>query len=534
MMSKTWILPLLLGALLFVGCASVKTSKISTRAISPNAYGLARAKTGEDRFRVLYNTHTAAVAAGSRVDYSGIKRIDLVIPKDAKSIPLTTVNDFAGVEFNVKNTQKNFYLFTYVAKASPVKVSKQDLDRGNFKRYPQLKKGQRLLVISDDNPWVLNREGYEYGHVRKDILLLKNGKAQNKTVMPYNNAESSPSCTFYTLTEEGMTVANIILNRSKDSSKKTYLMSVTGIDGLTLDGVTIHTPENEGENDAAITIKECTNVTFKDVTIDGTYSRPDYSGYGVSMNTIWNYKVSNMVGHGNWGVFGTNNVNVASFEDCDINRFDIHCYGRDISFKNVTFRDKYNQFASVYGTIRFDRCNFIHFCPVLNGQSYNAYVGYDVVMNDCVFDVCKGKNILIDQGRIDGIVNIRPELSERCIPNVSINNLIVRVPNDVPNVYLFYFRGERTEQRELGYLNNVTLSGIKFEYTEDKRAPANFHLTNLSLPISRAVNTTLQDIDVIGNTTVSKKGTGRFVKNLKPTSTWSVVRESNIKAQVVE
>ena len=422
-MNKSWLLVILFGVILCSGCASVKTGKSHAKDISPFSYGLSQAKNGEERFRVLYNTHRAAVSAGVNVDYSEIKRIDIEIPEDAKSIPLTVTNDFAGVEFNVKNAQKDFYLFSYVGKTAPITISKHDIDRGNFKRNPQLRKGRRLLVIADDNPWVLNREGYKYGHVRKDILLIKNGKAQNKTVMPYNTEGSSPTCTFYILSQDGITFSNITLNRSKDSSKKTYLVNVTGVDGLTLSGVTIHTPENQSENDVATSIKECTNVTFKDVTIDGTYSRSDHSGYGVSLNTIWNFKVSNMVGHGNWGVFGTNNVNVASFEDSDINRFDIHCYGRDITFKNVTFRDKYNQFASVFGTIRFDNCNFIHFCPVLNGQSYNAYVGYNVVMNNCVFDICKGKNILIDQGRIDGVVNIRPELSERCIPNISINNL---------------------------------------------------------------------------------------------------------------
>lgn len=110
----------------------------------------------------------------------------------------------------------------------------------------------------------------------------------------------------------------------------------------------------------------------------------------------------------------------------------------------------------------------------------------------------------------------------------------MRVPNDVPNVYLFYFRGEGAGERELGYLNNVTLTGIKFEYTEENRAPANFHLSNLSLPITRAVKTTLEDIDIIGNSTVVKKGNGRFVKNLKPVSSRSITRESNIKAQTVE
>lgn len=534
-MNNSWLLAILFGVILCSGCASVKTGRSHTKDISPLSYGLSQAKNGEERFRVLYNTHRAAVAAGVNVDYSGIKRIDLEIPQDAKSIPLTVTNDFAGVEFNVKNAQKDFYLFSYASKAAPVMVSKQDIDRGNFKRYPQLKKGRRLLVVSDDNPWVLNREGYKYGHVRKDILLLKNGKAQNKTVMPYNNEESSPSCKFYTLTEAGMTVGNITLNRSKDSSKKTYLMSMMGVDNLTLDGITIHTPENQDENDVAISIKECTNVTFKDVTIDGTYSRSDHSGYGVSLNNIWNFKVSNMVGHGNWGVFGTNNVNVASFEDCDINLFDIHCYGRDISFKNTTFRDKYNQFASVFGTIRFDNCNFIHFCPVLNGQSYNSYVGYDIVINNCTFMASKGKTIIVDEGRLDHMVNTRRELSERCLPNISINNLTIYIEDDVPKIYLLFFRQKQGEifTRPLGHITDLNVSGVKFVYQKD-RIPVNFYVSNVNLAIDRPANMTLEDIDLIGNSKGQKRSYGSVIDKLELRSPASNKRAINIRAISVE
>jgi hypothetical protein len=523
------------GLFLLIVGASVTTGKAPLKAISPYEYGFSTAKTDEERFRVLYDTHVAALVAGTNVDYSGIKRIDLEIPKDAKSIPLTKVNDFAGVEFNVKNTQKDFFLFSYTAKATLVKVSKWDIDRGNFKRYPQLKKGRRLLVISDNNPWVLNREGYNYGHVRKDILLLKNGKAVNRTVMPYNNMDSSPSCSFYALSEDGMTVANITLNRSKDSSKKTYMMSVVGVDGLTLNKVSIHTPENQGESDVAIMIKECTNVIFKDVTIDGTYSRSNFSGYGVSLNNIWNFKATNMFGRGNWGVFGTNNVNIASFEDCDINRFDIHCYGRDISFKNVTFRDKYNQFASVFGTIMFDGCNFIHFCPVLNGTSYNSYVGYDIVMKNCTFTARKGKNIIVDCGRLDNVVNARRELLERCLPNISINKLTIFFEDDISNFYLLFIRRKEGEAftRPFGHISNLIVSGVKFIYLKE-RVPCNFYTSNIDLVIDTPVKNVLTDIDLIGNSIGHKKYYGYLYNKIQLRSPRSNVLMTKINAENME
>ena len=501
--------------------------------VTPFDYGLSQARSGEERYWVLYNTHVAAAANGCRVDYSGIKCLDLEIPKDAKSIPLTELNDFKGVEFRVKNTQKHFFLFSYSSKSSPIKVEKRDIDKGNFKKYPQLAKGHVLLSVADDKPWVLNREGYRYGHVRKDILLLNNGMAQNKPIMPYNNDYSSPSCKFYVLQNGNMKVSNVILSRSENSTFRTYLVSLSGIDGISFENVTINTPENKGENDVAISIKESTNVTLKNVRINGTYSRSDHSGYGVSLNNIWNFKVSNMYAYGNWGVFGTNNVNTASFENCDINRFDIHCYGRDIKFKNVTFRNKYNQFASVFGTIRFDNCTFINFCPVLNGTSYNAYVGYNIVLNNCLFYIRKGKNILIDQGRIDDKVNARQELSNRCIPNISIKNLKVIVPIEVSNIYLFYFRGKEPIKRSVDYLSEISISGVSFVYS-DERALANFYLSNLPLRITKDMNITLKDIDLISKTTVEKKGYGKFVKNLNLVSKKSVVRESNIKANYVD
>jgi hypothetical protein len=88
-------------------------------------------------------------------------------------------------------------------------------------------------------------------------------------------------------------------------------------------------------------------------------------------------------------------INTALIEDSKINRFDIHCYGRDIAFKNVEFFDLYNQYSSVFGTISHDHCTFTNFVPVLNGGSYNAFVGHDIVFNDCVFNATEKKNCFI-------------------------------------------------------------------------------------------------------------------------------------------
>lgn len=46
------------------------------KGVSPYQYGFSNAKTGEERFWVLYNSHVDAIQQKTTVDYSGINSID--------------------------------------------------------------------------------------------------------------------------------------------------------------------------------------------------------------------------------------------------------------------------------------------------------------------------------------------------------------------------------------------------------------------------------------------------------------------------
>lgn len=533
-MSKSLIINLFLLSAILVSCAATAPSGKRNKELSPYDFGLSHARNGEARYRVLYETHSAALAAGVNVNYDGIRSIDLEIPHGAKSIPLTNYNDFAGVIFNVKNTSTNMFLFSMTRKAEPIVVSKRDIDKGSFEVYPLLSKGRNLLVISDDKPWVENREGYSYGHVRKDIILIDNGQAKNEVVMPYNNTNSFPDCQYYPVAADSVVIKGITLNRSKESTAKTYLCSVNGIDNLALRDVAIHTPENDWVSDVAIVINDCTNVTFDNLIIDGTYSRKNHSGYGINMNNIWNLNVRKMAAHANWGVFGTNNINTASFSDSDINRFDIHCYGRDISFNNVIFRDNYNQFASVFGTIRFDNCSFLEFVPIVNGPSYNAYVNYDVIMNDCYFKQTKGTAMLIDEGYLDNRVNSRTEIAKRCLPNITINNLIVDIGGSINKFYLFYFRERSLTKQSISDVSSISINGITFQYDEaESRPPVDFYTSNISVKVESPLQQEIHNVDIIGNASPKNKSRGRLLNRLETRSAKSALRTSNIRSSSI-
>mgnify|MGYP003296790609 CR=1 FL=1 len=420
-----YIKSLLITVLFICGLKAFAASSYGReRAVSPIEFGLLEAKNGIERFEILKKTHLEAISKGLSVSYKGIDKIDLEIPETASPIKITTTTDFDGVQINVLNRQKGFFLFEYSAQATKIDIGKALIDRGNFLSVPELRKGKHLLVVTDNNKWVEKRSGYSYGHTRKDILLVKGGVAVNSVVMPYNNSYSSPACYYYSVSNTPIIIKNLILNRDSLSTRRTYLVKITGCDNVRIENVTVNTPtDGTLVSDDIIDISDCTNVAFTNVSLNGSYSRKDYSGYGISMNNVWNFYADKLFATANWGIFGTNNVSDVLIRNSDINRFDIHCYGRNVRCVNTVFRDQYNQFSSVFGKIEFDKCRFVDFVPVMMESSYNAFVPVSLCFSDCEWELTSKHYYLVQLGNVGKTRNQRPELSEKYLPDVNIKNM---------------------------------------------------------------------------------------------------------------
>lgn len=456
---------------------------LSARSLSPFNYGYAQAKSGVERYEILYKTHSEAVKWGVDVDYSGIGRVNLVIPPTAKSIPLTIHTDFSNAVFYVVNEQKDLFLFSMVGKAESVKIDKSHLTR--CKQYlPELSGRNVLLSIEDGNPWVENRKGYNYGATRRDVIVVKNGRMQNMPVMPYNNAASVPLCSWYPLDTTPKVFKNINFIRSTDSQYKTFLMQIEGQYNFLVENVSITTPTSSKNGDTAIKIANSAKVRFRDVKIAGTYSQEKKYGYGITMNNVYDVTFKRLTAHAAWGIFGNSNMQNVLLEDCNINRFDIHCYGRDVVCKNCTFCNLYNQFSSIYGTVRFTKCQFMNFTPVVIEYSYNAYTGFDLVFQDCFFKVSEssGKNCIVSVGYLDDKVNSRPELAKKCWPNVKIEGMEIQLPSKVDKVYLMRLRENVKYTQPLGYTTDFVLNDVRFTTDGFRLFSPELVLTNYELP----------------------------------------------------
>jgi len=486
------------AALVAVSCSSFRCAQAQRgqKDISPYDFGLATAKTGVERYEVLLKTHQAAVAAGVNVDYSGIGSLDIEIPEKFKRIPLTQYNDFKGCVFNIRNLSNKGWLFYLAREEKSVSVDKKLIDSGDFRSIPEISKGKYLLLIEDENPWVLNRKGHDYGHQRKDILLVENGRAKNRPVMPYNNDNSSPKCTYIPIGKnDSFVVKNLTVHRDPSCTFVTFLFYVSGFDNVQFSNVSVYTPENDLTGDRAISVNNSTNVTFSDVHIEGTYSQPEYFGYGISLNNVWNYKAKKLYGNGNWGIFGTNNVNTVYIEDSQVNRFDIHCYGRDLSYKNVTFFNRYNSHASVFGTIKYDHCTFTNFVPSQYGGSYNAFVEHEIVLNDCVFNVTPQRNYFCYPMTVTGEVNARPELSKKCLPNIKIKNLTVNMTDGAKDFYLFYIRKTDEVVSAFGGISQISIDGLTINSSPGTPVKS-VQLCNRQIKTEKEVSCTMNNVVV--------------------------------------
>ena len=428
--------------------------------VSPCWYGLDEAKTDIERFYALYNTHVAAIELGVDVNYDGVDKLDIEIPADAKPIPLTSYNLFQNTVLNVRNNSKHFFLFQMTQPLDSLVLDKADIDKGVFKSVKELQKGKHLVILRDDSLWVNQRQGYKYGHFRKDILYVEDGKAQNRPIMPYNTDESRPSAHTCPVTDDVKVVSDITINRTKDSKYKTYCFDIRNQYNVELCDIVINTPESNLTADEAVRIYDCAQVTLDHIRINGTYSRSDKYGYGILMNNVWKSNIYYLTSQTNWGVFGTNNINVATLSNCDINRYDIHCYGRDVTIRNCIFNNLYNQFSSLFGTLTFEKCIFNNHVPVLIESSYNAFTPFDVVFKSCVFNINNRRNYLVDARNLSNTRNSRPEVAEKNLPNITVSKSTVNILEQTNRLYMFHFNNVGYKSN-VGHLKRIRITDLK-------------------------------------------------------------------------
>lgn len=406
----------------------------------------------------LLLAHKKAIHENKEIDYAGIDTIRLNIPPSAVAIPLPEIIDFKHVIFIITNTQKNYTLFELHKALTPLFIS-GNLHDMNLSEIKDFKDKRLLLVIKDENPWVKERKGYGSEHIRRDIIIFENGIPLNSSIQPYNTATSQPQYSYRDITEDSIRIKNLTILRTKESTHKTFFIKIENGYNIGLSNISVMTPKSEIYGDAIFTLNNCAKVELDNIYINNTYSKKDKYGYGIVMNNVYDSKFSNLYGFGEWGIFGTNNLNQVYIENSDINRFDIHCYGKDVYCKNTHFQNLYNQFSSFYGQLRYEECLFSNFVPVFIENTYSVYTNFNVYFEDCMITVDRRRPYLTDMRHSKfSISDIRSELSSLEWPNLTINNIYIDSSPEVEKYYLYHTVSNVTV--DIDNEPNIVLNGI--------------------------------------------------------------------------
>lgn len=459
----------------------VTTLTAAAQTVSPFDYGLREAHGPMGRYYALYNAHVDAFYRGLEVSYDGIDTLEIELPPNWKSIPLGHHTDFGGLVLYVTNRNKHGALFSLVGEEKALQLDKSVVDGRRFGAIPELSMGLKLLVLADQHPWT-ERRGYGYKQYRRDLMVVQDGWSVNAPIASWNTDSTDLKASYYEADTARKVFRGLTMHRTKESTYKTYCISVQGQYNVWIEDIHITTPKSKMIADGVFSVRNSARINFLDVTVDGTYSgygaTRDY-GYAFSLNNVWFAHFQRVEAHGNWGVFGSNNLSNTQLFDCNLDRFDIHCYGRDAWLVRCTLRQRQTQFSSMFGTVTYDSCHFIDCIPLRIRSSYNAYTPFDIVMNDCTFELTPRYHSIVNVLLLDTADNPRPELSEKCWPNLTVNRMTVVVPWTVGSINLFHPTGTLSElRRSFGYISEVYVGGMKMVRPNGAAVEVPLHLSS--------------------------------------------------------
>ena len=399
----------------------------------------------------LMSIHTQAINNGDNITYPHARSINLVISTNTPySIPLPVHTDFNNCHFTVKNnTNRDLALFSLYKAPVTISFGKDDIFKGNnlSTDYPALGPTPKLLRITDEH-WT-ERTGFTTNVSRNDLLYIEDYEIKNEPIAGYSECEVEPSYAFYSVTGEEIIVENAKFTRNPESTKITKFLWINGNYNVKVCNIEIFTPTsvNIVEGDECFSIEDSAKLLFMNIIIHGTYSTESGAGYGFGMSNVYNSSFINVECYNViWGLFGTNNTNVAYLYGCSINRFDIHCYGRDVVCENCTFKKTnelsstnhiFNRFSSMYGSIIYRNCSFERFRPLRIDPAYNAYTPFKLIMINCYLRVSNFSKSIIDLMNFDTTENEREELKKKYLPNIEIIGLSLHADADVSNIYVF-------------------------------------------------------------------------------------------------
>ena len=389
--------------------------------------------------------------------------VEYIIPATGSFIklpPQVNFNEWTIVGINQKGQKWPLFSLEKFStdRRTDFHLTKTDVDEGNFMKCPELCTGRKMLVLKDEKEWTYRTDGNDTGpFYRNDVIALNNGVPENSPIAPWDTPSTALSYYYYEANDVPVIIENLTFKRHRDPGSYGImkLIRADGKNDVTFRNIKVGFIESSGNitktEDACFEVYNSAHVKFININVNGTYSSATAYGYAFYLDNDYDISFHDVTATGLWGVIGTRNLNRTYLKNCVMNRFDIHCYGRDVRCVDCTFVNEEsnvrisNDYSSFFGTLHYENCTFRKSLPVFLASNYHAYSGFDLIMDSCTLD---GSNIPYDPDFIvDGIIikagfvetpdKKRPEFQKINWPNVHIINLTLSNFPSVPKLSLF-------------------------------------------------------------------------------------------------
>lgn len=503
--------------------------------------------------------------------YQGKRVVFPSFPNNTVTLKVNVDNDYISakmppeVDFNnqtfivLNGRTNNLFLFEWSTQPTDLshKVSKGDIDSGNFSHISELKDDMVLLTVTDNHFWTSYTGGNSpTSKYRKDIFLLNQGHAINSPVFPYSTNGTYQTCHYCPANNTLKIFKNIKVLRKRDqpSNYVTNLLKVEYQNNVLIENVYVGFDDGYGycgyNADQCFKVYDSTNILFRNVNVFGTYSNISSYGYAFYLNNIWNCKFENVTAFGNWGVFGCNNMNKFQLYQCTLNRVDLHCYGRDIycrdcifspatrtrlndAYNEIIFKPnsaltilqypdsnypddttvRFNRFDNLYGHLVYENCIFDDFIPVRVDDDFHLYTGHDVIIMNGEIIVGSNDRALAQIGRLDNNNSSRPENNAKEWPNIFVVGTKLLRKNGVSDnltYSIFHINGTTTYSGNVEYITHLKLlfsSDSDFSHFCIKEVDCS------GVPHVTASNFIQRQLpDAVIETTYGNEGVGKYVK----------------------
>ena len=447
----------------------LNVSQLLTLKNEEDRYGKLKSLLSSHRdYKVVFSDPTPGVS----------DTISITVPNnDAITNPPRYI-DFNNWKINISNNHsqpgKCLLYIQNTASQENIHITPAQVDSLDYRQSRKYLDGKKILIVRDQRKWTKRTDSADDDYYRReDAILLEDGIAQNGPIASYDNPETAMDYYYYDVTsEEPVVLKNLVFERvAGDSHNVIGLVSVYGYDDVTFENIEcLFSPAGYKNNptksgDTIFDIQYCTNVKFKDINIDGTYSKDDAYGYAFRLQTLTNVVFQNVDACGKWGVFGNFNINNILIDGCEINRFDIHCYGRDAKIIDTKFsnalssNNNYNQISSFFGELSFVGCEFLNFVPLLFEPSYHTYTPFHLSMIGCQYTPTID-GVIINAGYVNspGTVPLRrSSLCKVCWPDVHIEDLKI-IASGAVSLYLFKIYDSVNPATPISHISQATIN----------------------------------------------------------------------------